>query len=222
MTKERFVENYSSARLFQINSNQKIFKNLKEKRKFELEFLTKIRSYKNIVIFDYGHGYIDRDFAAKFNKLKKFFFINCQTNSYNFGFNLFTKYNKSEILCIDETEFRLTIQDKENTIEFLLLKNIKLLSKHKIFIVTSGANGCYVLSNKKVFFVPAVFKTTLDTTGCDVFFSSFVYFYLQEKFNLKEISFLSHLAAGLHGLDKGNKNIVKKNNFFQTAQSVLK
>ena len=158
MTKERFVENYSSARLFQINSNQKIFKNLKEKRKFELEFLTKIRSYKNIVIFDYGHGYIDRNFAAKFNKLKKFFFINCQTNSYNFGFNLFTKYNKSEILCIDETEFRLTIQDKENPIKFLLLKNIKLLDKHKIFIVTSGANGCYVLSNKEVFFVPVVFK----------------------------------------------------------------
>ena len=74
-------------------------------------------------------------------------------------------------MCIDETEFRLTIQDKENPIKFLLLKNIKLLDKHKIFIVTSGANGCYVLSNKKVFFVPVVFKTTLDTTGCgDVFF----------------------------------------------------
>ena len=148
LTKERFIENYSSARLFQVNSNQKIFNNLQEKKKFEHEFLKKIVSYKNIIIFDYGHGYIDTKFAAKFNKLKKNFFINCQTNSYNFGFNLFTKYNKSEILCIDETEFRLTIQDKENPIKFLLLKNIKLLDKHKIFIVTSGANGCYVLSNK--------------------------------------------------------------------------
>ena len=64
------------------------------------------------------------------------------------------------------------------------------------------------------FFVPVVFKTTLDTTGCgDVFFSSFVYFLPSKKFNLKEISFLSHLA-GLHGLDR-NKNIVKKTIFFR-------
>ena len=54
------------------------------------------------------------------------------------------------------------------------------------------------------------------------FFFKFRLFLPSKKFNLKEISFLSHLAAGLHGLDRGNKNIVKKNNFFQTAQSVFK
>ena len=75
LTKERFIENYSSARLFQVNSNQKIFNNLQEKKKFEHEFLKKIVSYKNIIIFDYGHGYIDTKFAAKFNKLKKNFLL---------------------------------------------------------------------------------------------------------------------------------------------------
>ena len=69
---------------------------------------------------------------------------------------------------------------------------------------------------QRSFFVPVVFKTTLDTTGCgDVFFSSFVYFYLQKKFNLKEISFLSHLAAGLHGLDREIRILLKKTIFFR-------
>ena len=51
--------------------------------------------------------------------------------------------------------------------------------------------GVMCCQTKKFFLFSAVFKTTLDTTGCgDIFFSSFVYFYLQEKFNLKK--FLSY------------------------------
>ena len=73
LTKERFIENYSSARLFQVNSSKK-YLIIYKKKKFEHEFLKKIVSYKNIIIFDYGHGYIDTKFAAKFNKLKKFFY----------------------------------------------------------------------------------------------------------------------------------------------------
>ena len=62
-----------------------------------------------------------------------------------------------------------------------------------------------------------------DTTGCgDVFFSTFIYFYLTKKFSFQEIAFLSHVAAGLHGLDEGNKNVINKNIYFQSAQSLLK
>ena len=37
-------------------------------------------------------------------KKSKFLAINCQTNSANLGFNLITKYPKSDFICIDEPE----------------------------------------------------------------------------------------------------------------------
>ena len=40
-------------------------------------------------------------------KKSKYLAINCQTNSANLGFNLITKYPKSDYICIDEPELRL-------------------------------------------------------------------------------------------------------------------
>ena len=108
-------------------------------------------------------------------------------------------------------------------IEKLIKANYKFLKNYKIFVVTCGSRGCFVLKNKVIEFIPTIYETTLDTTGCgDIFFSTFVYFYIQDKFSIREISLLSHIAAGLHGLSEGNKNVVKKNYFYQSVQAILK
>jgi cytidyltransferase-like protein len=223
LIKERFIDVYSKARLFQLNQNQKFF-NLKENnQKFQKTFLEKIKKFKDVIIFDFGYGYIDDNFSNLIRKKNNNFYINCQTNSSNYGFNLFSKYQKAEILCVDEAEFRLTVKNKDENIHDLILQNKKILLNYKIFIVTCGAAGCYVLYNNTIEYIPTVFETTLDTTGCgDTFFSFFIYLYLQKKFSLKEIAFLSHIVAGHHGLSEGNNNVFNKNKFFQTTQSILK
>jgi cytidyltransferase-like protein len=223
LIKERFIENYSKARLFQLNQNQKYFNLNKNNKKFQKTFLDKIKEFTNVIIFDYGYGFIDERFSNIIKNENNKFYINCQTNSSNYGFNLFSKYKKAEILCVDEMEFRLTVKNKEDEIFDLIKKNHKSLKNYKTFIVTCGSKGCYVLNSKKIEYIPTIFETTLDTTGCgDIFFSTFVYFYIQNKLSLKEISFFSHIAAGIHGLTEGNKNKVNKNYFFQTAQTLLK
>ena len=73
LTKERFIENYSSARLFQVNSNQKIFNNLQEK-KFEHEFLKKIVSYKNIIILTMAMDILIQNLRLNLINLKKIFY----------------------------------------------------------------------------------------------------------------------------------------------------
>ena len=37
--------------------------------------------------------------------------VNCQSNSYNFGFNLANKYKSGVIMAMDEDEFRLCCKD---------------------------------------------------------------------------------------------------------------
>jgi cytidyltransferase-like protein len=223
LIKERFIDIYSKARLFQLNQNQKFFNLQGNNQKFQKTFLEKIKKFKNVIIFDFGYGYIDDNFSNLIKKNNNNFYINCQTNSSNYGFNLFSKYKKAEILCVDEAEFRLTVKNKDENIDKLILQNKKILVNYKIFIVTCGALGCYVFYNNTIEYIPTVFETTLDTTGCgDIFFSFFIYLYMQKKFSLKEIAFLSHIVAGLHGLSEGNKNVFNKNNFLQTTQTILK
>ena len=206
-----------------MNQNQRFLNLNKDNKKYQKIFLENIKKFQNILIFDFGYGYIDDKFANTIKDKKNNFYINCQTNSSNYGFNLFSKYRKAEILCVDEAEFRLTVKNKNEGIKKLIMENHNLLKNYKIFVVTCGSKGCFVFKNKIVQFIPTVYETTLDTTGCgDIFFSTFVYFYIQEKFSLNEISLLSHIAAGLHGLSEGNKNVVSKDYFFQSAQTVLK
>ena len=223
LVKERFIESYSKARLFQLNQNQDFLNLNKKNIKYQKIFLENIKKFQNILIFDFGYGFIDDKFANIIKDKKNDFYINCQTNSSNYGFNLFSKYKKAEILCVDEAEFRLTVKNKHEDIKKLIMENHNLLKNYKIFVVTCGSKGCFVLKNRIVQFIPTIYETTLDTTGCgDIFFSTFVYFYIQEKFSLHEISLLSHIAAGLHGLSEGNKNVVNKDYLFQSAQTILK
>lgn len=223
LIKERFIDSYSKTRLFQLNQNQ-IFYNINNKNsKFQNTLVKAIKKFQNIIIFDYGYGFIDDNFANTLKNKKKIFYINCQTNSSNFGFNLFSKFKKAEIMCVDEAEFRLTVKNNNDSVFNLIKKNTSVLKNYKVFIVTCGSKGCYILNKKKIDYVPTVYESTLDTTGCgDVFFSTFIYFYLTKKFSFQEIAFLSHVAAGLHGLDEGNKNVINKNIYFQSAQSLLK
>ena len=223
LIKERYIDNYSKSRLFQLNQNQKFYDVKNENLKFQKILKSKLHKYNYIVIFDFGYGYFDAKFAESLKNKKNIFFINCQTNSSNYGFNLFSKFKKAEIMCVDEAEFRLTVRDKQKPIYDLLKENYELLKSYKVFIVTSGSSGCYILSKSKTFYIPTVFETTADTTGCgDIFFSTFIYFYTLKIFSLKEIALLSHIAAGLHGLAPGNKNVVNKDKLFKIAQSVLK
>lgn len=223
LIKERFIEGYSKARLFQLNQNQNFYNFGSKNSHYQKALSKQINKSKDVLIFDFGYGYIDDNFAASLKNKKNNFYINCQTNSSNYGFNLFSKYKKAQILCVDEAEFRLTVKNKNDEIEKLIKQNYKLLKNYKIFVVTCGSKGCFVLKDKIIEFIPTVYETTLDTTGCgDIFFSTFVYFYTQKKFSILEISLLSHIAAGLHGLSEGNKNVVSKNYLFQSTQAILK
>ena len=80
-----------------------------------------ISKFDNIIIFDYGYGYFTNDLIKFLTKHKRKLFINCQTNSSNFGYNLISKYNGGKIICIDETEFRLSLRNKSESKKILIL-----------------------------------------------------------------------------------------------------
>ena len=221
--KKRFVDSYSKNKLFQINYDEKYILSDKNKKLY-LDNLKRIfQKYDELVIFDYGYGYMFKECLDFIKKYPKKININCQTNSSNFGFNLISKYENGNIIAVDEVEFRLSVQDKTESIPDLIIKNRTTFKKYNVFIITSGDKGCYIVSKNKFYYVPTVFKNTFDTTGCgDVFYSAFVFFYSLKTFTLSEIGLLSHIAAGMHANIEGNKNLINKDKLFQIIQTIIK
>ena len=66
--------------------------------------------------------------------------MNVQSNSENYGFNTFDKYeNKFDYLCIDEKELRYGLKDRYSSIESLISK----IPKNGDVSITLGTNGSY-------------------------------------------------------------------------------
>lgn len=203
--KNRFVNYYRGERLFQINQNDD--QRLSKKGEIKLINLLKkiIKRYHKIVLFDFGHGLVSQGILKFINKNKHKFFINCQSNSSNFGFNIAKKYNGGDTICVDEMEFRLCVGDKTSLVSDLIEKNIKFIDKFKSFIITMGKQGCYYVHKKKKYFVPVVYKFARDTTGAgDIFFSTLTSLSIISNLGIKEKILLSHIAAGIHFTEGSN------------------
>jgi len=221
--KQRFQDNYSKSKLFQINLNQDDLLNLHNKENFH-KFFSKINlnKYKMIIIFDYGHGLIDSKIIKQISKFSKKTYINCQSNSFNFGYNLITKYKKAKVISMDEAEFRLLVQDKYTSVEKLIQKNKKIFDDFQKTIITMGKNGAYVFEKKNLIFCKSLINSSNDTTGCgDIFFSIFIMLDLMSNFNNIEKLIISHLCAGLHAEFDGNENIIKKDNLVKFFKNYL-
>ena len=221
--KNRFISYYREERLYQINHNDD--QELSKKGKLKLiSFLKKAaKNYDKIIIFDFGHGLIDEEIVRIINKNRNKFLINCQSNSSNFGFNIATKYKGGHTICMDEMEFRLCVRDNKKPIDQLIKKNLNFIKNFTNFIITRGKEGCYLVKQKKIYFVPTIYKTVKDTTGSgDVFFSTFVYFILTNKLKINEIIFLSHIAAGLHASEEGNQNKFTLRDIFRIFNILVK
>jgi len=221
--KKRFLDNYNSTKYFQITQNETDLYSLKDKNKI-IDYLGKNeKKFSRIFIFDYGYYSVFDQLVKKINNSTKKYIINCQSNAYNFGFNLATKYKRNLILCVDEVEFRLCVSNKFEKIDRLLKKYIEKFNKFKIFIVTSGKNGCHILVENKIKFIPTVFDVNKDTIGCgDVFLSFYGLCNMIEKFNPEESALISHIASGTHANEIGNQNILTYDKMLSITGNVLK
>ena len=223
INKIRYIDKYSNNKLYQVtlNEDQKISTN-EDERYFKL-VKKLLKSYENILILDYGYFACNKKIVNLINSSKKNIIINCQANSYNFGFNIFTKYKKSKLMCIDEQEFRLAFKNKNDLIFELFNKNKKILDMYKIFIVTLGKEGCAIRYKKKNYFVPTIFKNALDTIGCgDIFITLFALLSISTKFNVHNSAIISHIAAGIHANEYGNSQSIDFIKLFRTIDNILK
>ena len=221
--KNRFVDKYSNRVLSQVNYNDQVYLSANTRKK--LYKYIKNNSKKNDInlLYDFGHGLINNNDAKNNAFHKKNTFINCQSNSSNFGFNKATKFTNFNTICMDNIEFRLCAQNKIDPLDKIIKKNEKFISSFKNFIITNGKEGCYFLKRNKKTFIPSITTDIVDTTGCgDVFFAILTLMLSEQKFNENEISLTSHAAAGLHSKKIGNYDVVSPMSLYRAVEHLFK
>ncbi len=174
-----------------------------------------------IIITDFGHGLLNEKIIEIISKSKTFLAINAQTNSANRGYNLITKYKSADYICIDEPEFRLAMHDKNTPLKQLLLSS-QNLPKSKVFIVTTGKNGCLIKIKNEIIEIPAFTNTVVDTIGAgDAFFViSSLFAYL--KSNPIDIGFIGNISGALKVNILGHSSSIKKSQLLKFIESVIK
>jgi len=221
--KIRYTDIYSNQKVFQTNINESDQFTDKEEEKIITQ-INKIKdNFDEIIFFDYGYVYSGKKFLKSIRKMSKKLTINCQSNSYNFGYNLADKFESGKIISMDEAEFRLVVRNKEDKIIDLLRVRKKLFHKFKKLIITQGKNGCYLKKKGSIIHVPCVLNSSIDSTGAgDIFLSMYFIFKIAKKFSDYEALLGSHVAAGLHSNQLGNRFDISVIEIQKVISSIIK
>jgi cytidyltransferase-like protein len=214
-TKTRYINLTRYEKLLQVtNFKKNVFsKNIINK------ISKKIKNIKtNLLICDFGNGLIENEILKSIERLKINKFLNVQTNSINYGHNLYTKYKKFNYLSLDEREWQLALgkNDLSNLGKMLNLKKNKISCS-----LTKGKKGSVYLWKNKSEICPVFIEKTIDTTGCGDAYFALTSIMLEAKLDRHLIPFVGNVYAGMHSQFFGNKEIVNKVNFLKYIKSLL-
>jgi len=117
-----------------------------------------------VVLADFGHGMITPKIRETIAKKSKWWAVNAQTNSTNYGFNLITRYKKPNFVCLDELEARLPFSDRYNKNREEIITNISKALECDEVMMSMGREGL-LLKTDKFYYAPALITKTVDTVG---------------------------------------------------------
>lgn len=184
----------------------------------KIKTIIKRKKFKNLIICDFGIDLFKDEVYSFLKNSKTKIYLNVQTNSLNYGKNLFTKYNKFEYLSLDQNEFALAFGKPK--LEEKDINHIKRKYNNKAFSITLGKKGSEFYSGNKKFYCPALVEKTHDTTGCGDAYFSITTLLKMINFNDKIINFIGNSYAALHSQTVGNKKIYNKNELLNFIRSI--
>ena len=185
---------------------------------FKIKKVLEKKKLKNLIVCDFGIDLFKEDVYdfIKNSKIKKY--LNVQTNSLNYGKNLFTKYRNFEYLSLDQNEFALAFGKPKLDNDDILF--IKKKYNNKPFSITLGKKGSIFYSGNKKYYCPALIEQTQDTTGCGDAYFSITTLLRMINFSGKTINFIGNSYAALHSQTVGNKKIHNKNELLNYVRSI--
>ena len=170
--KRRFLDS-NHHRLFELSFLDDRVLTQKEETEISDYISATLDQFDIVIVADYGHGFISgTSVIDSICSTKSYLAINTQTNSANRGFNLATKYDRANYICLDRTELKLATNMPHKSVQELVTKLAERIHVDMISI-TEGHEGSTTWEKSNSFYKsPALTSETIDATGAgDAYFS---------------------------------------------------
>jgi rfaE bifunctional protein kinase chain/domain len=222
IVKKRYINQYLNQKLFEVNYINDAFVS----RRLEsiiIDYITsELPGYDLVLVSDFGHGFITKGISRAIEDFSRTFAVNTQTNGANVGYNLITKYQKPNYICLDESEIRLATQDKYGPIEDIAVDVRKRLDADYI-IVTLGKEGSIGVSrNNEINRTPIFSTKVVDTIGAGDAYFAFTAPCFAKGMPLDFVSFIGNAVGALAVQIVGNKKPVEKYELLEFIHAILK
>ena len=223
--KKTRILNDNEKKIFEIY-NKRGDNKYKETKKFTNILNKKFHSYDLVILCDYGHGFFNRNIYNLIIKNSKLVSINVQTNSDNKGFNLITKYNSANLICIDEPEIRLALSDRYSSFK-ILAKKLSKIVKFDTLVITRGNWGISIfkrINQKKLteISLSAFELNPVDTIGAGDAVLGIASLLATKKIDIEVMAFMGNIFGALATKYLGHSSSIKKKDVLKAITYSLK
>lgn len=219
--KKRYIHEYLNQKLFEVCYMNDDFISGKLETEIIDYLASEVPKYDLVMVSNFGHGFITNNLIETIKAHAKIFAVNAQTNAANVGYNLITRYDDPDYVCLDEGELRLSAQEKHADIE-QVAKKIANAVKADCLVVTLGKKGSLGVNHNSVNRTPIFSHKVVDTVGAgDAFFAYTAPCYAKGM-PLDMLSFVGNAVGAIAVQIVCNKKSVEKFELLEFINTILK
>lgn len=226
IVKQRFVEPLSEgkelSKLFSINVIEEQYLNEKMLSLVCDIIDSCIKDYDLVMVMDFGHGFMQERVRELVQKKAPFLALNCQTNSYNHGFNIIDKqYHRTDSFSLDETELTLACGRRNIDFSEELKKMHHKLSASYGWLTRGGTDTIGIkIGEPKCECMPFE-QAVVDTVGAGDAFCSVTSLAAVKGLPIDLSTFMGQLAGAQAVRIIGNADSIKKDKFLKGGMTLL-
>lgn len=179
--------------------------------------------YDVVIAADFGHGILDQTSIDSLTKNSRFLAVNTQSNSANLGYNLITKYNRADYICIDMPEARLAMSDRVSGIGDIARRLVEDHVDCSKIIVTQGKHGCVTFERGGIVHtIPAFAKNVVDTVGAGDAFLAVTAPLVAAGAPMHRVGFVGNVVGALKVEIVGHRRSIEKAALIKGITGLLK
>ena len=222
IVKRRYVEEYTSQKLFEIYEINDSYLEDDQRQAFLNTIENRIKDYDLVIVADYGHGLLDEVCAKEIEAKANFLAVNTQSNASNHGFNCISKYKQVDYVCIAFRELQLNYRQKHIS----AMEQLNQLSKdydYKNILITLGKQGAYSYkAGEGVFEVPAFATSVKDRVGAGDAVLAITSLCAVQNTPAELIAFIGNVVGAEAVNIMGNQSSIEKVPLMKHITSLLK
>jgi rfaE bifunctional protein nucleotidyltransferase chain/domain len=219
--KKRLIDDYYFTKVLEIyNINESELEAAHDEdlcRRLESE----IDQYDLVIVCDFGHSMFTPNAIKIICEKSQFLALNVQSNAGNMGFNLITKYPRTDFLTLAQKELRLAMQEHKIEHGGALKAIVEKLGANS-GMVTMGDKGCQAYEAGSLYKTPALAQKVVDRVGAGDALLSVCSLLAVQKAPLEMTAFVGNAVGAEAVSTVCNKSSINKVTLQKHLEALLK